>query len=120
MNTHMKMFLSAHTAAILIALLIACAATGSAQTTLPSQLAVRALSQDDIGTYKLPATTERSGGLATIGLGQAAYLDALLDITVPADQIASVTWALTQPANSTAVLTDSPLGNNVPAYEPSD
>jgi hypothetical protein len=120
MKIQLKKFLSAPTASTLIILLVVCAATGGAQTTPQSQLAVRALSQDDIGTYRLPATTERSGGLATIGLGQATYLDALLDINVPADQIAGVTWALTKPANSTAVLTESPLGNNVPPYEPSD
>ena len=119
MKTYFKKFLSAPTAAVLIVLLAVCAATGSAQTPV-SQLAVRALSQDDIGTYKLPATTERSGGLATIGLGQATYLDALLDITIPANQIAGVTWALTSPANSAAALTDSPLDGTVPPYEPSD
>jgi hypothetical protein len=120
MKIQLKKFLSAPTAVTLMILLLVCAATGGAQTTLQSQLAVRALSQDDIGNYKLPATTERSGGLATIGLGQATYLDALLDINVPSDQIAGVAWALTKPANSNAVLTDSPLGSNVPAYEPSD
>jgi hypothetical protein len=121
MKIQMKKFLSAPTAAMLIVLLAVCAATGGAQTTLLSQLAVRALPQDDIDNYKLPATMERSGGLATIGLGQATYLDALLDINVPADQIVGVTWALSsKPANSNAVLTDSPLTNDVPVYEPSD
>src|SRR5579862_8064749 len=120
MKIQLKRILSTPTAALLIVLLAVCVATGGAQTTLLSQLAVRALSQDDIGTYKLPATTERSGGLSTIGLGQATYLDALLDVNVPPDQIAGVTWALTSPAGSNAALTDSPLDKTVPAYEPSD
>jgi hypothetical protein len=59
--------------------------------------------------------------LSTVGLGQPVYLEAQVDISVPASQIAGVTWALTQqPSGSTAVLADSPLGANVPIYEPTD
>ena len=121
MKIHMKQLLSAHTAAVLVVLLAVFAATGGAQTTLQGQLSVRTLTQDDINAYKLPATTEKAGGLTTVGLGQAVYLDALVDINVPADQIAGVTWALTsKPAGSNADFEDSPLGSNVPVYEPSD
>jgi hypothetical protein len=120
MNTQVKKFLSAPTAAVLIVLLTVFAAIAGAQITPLSALAVRGLTQDEINTYQLPATTERSGGLATIAVGQATYLGALLDITIPANQIAGVTWALTAPANSNAALNSSPLGNNLPAFEPSD
>ena len=105
-------------AAVMIAM---CAIPLSAQTPLKGQLVTRPLTQDDIALYKLPATTERSGGLSTIGLGQAVFLEAEVDIAVPGSQIAGVTWALAKkPANSKAVLADSPLGSNVPIYEPSD
>src|SRR5215469_12773788 len=98
-----------------------CAVNLSAQTALQSQLVLRPMNQDDITLYKLPSTTEFSGGLSTIGIGSAVYLEAQLDLAVPASQIASVTWAITdKPAGSKAVLTDSPLGPNVGIYEPSD
>ena len=120
-----KRFLWLHrtTISLLAALMIAAmfAATVSAQTALKGQLVTRPLTTDDIALYKLPATTERSGGLSTVGLGQAVFLEADVDSTVPASQIAGVTWALSKkPASSKAVLTDSPLGSNVPIYEPSD
>ncbi|HME06500.1 MAG TPA: multiheme c-type cytochrome [Bryobacteraceae bacterium] len=93
----------------------------SGQTTLQAQLVTRPVTNEDIGNYKLPATTEVTGGLTTVGVGQPFYLEAQIDITVPATQIANVAWALTsKPANSKATFTESPLGSNVPIYEPSD
>jgi hypothetical protein len=121
MNTQTTKFLSAPTAAILILLVAVCGANAIAQTTLSAQLATRPMSRDDIAAYGLPATTELTGGLTTVGLGQPVHLEAQVDINVPASQIASVTWSLaSKPANSTAVLADSPLGSNVGIYEPAD
>src|SRR5689334_2832464 len=100
-----KKFLWPHRTAIclLAVVLIVSAAALSAQTALKGQLVTRPLTQDDIALYKLPATTERSGGLSTIGLGQAVFLEADVDSTVPASQIAGVTWALSKkPASSKA------------------
>ena len=87
---------------LLAVLLVAlCAASGYAQT-LKAQLTTRAMSRDDIAAYSLPATTELTGGLTTVGLGQPAFLEAEVDITVPPSQISSVTWTLaSKPANST-------------------
>jgi len=114
-------FLSAPTAAMLIVLLAVCATTALAQTALKAQLATRPISRDDIAAYSLPATTELTGGLTTVGLGQPVHLEAQVDINVPASQIAGVTWTLSsKPAGSNAVLADSPLGSNVLIYEPSD
>ncbi|MFB3828311.1 MAG: multiheme c-type cytochrome [Bryobacteraceae bacterium] len=54
-------------------------------------------------------------------MGQPAYLEALVDIAVPAENIIGVTWTLeSKPASSKAVLSDSPLGADVPSFEPSD
>jgi hypothetical protein len=88
---------------------------------LASQLVTRPISRDDIAAYGLPATTELTGGLTTVGLGQPAHLEAEIDINVPPSQIAGVTWNLaSKPAGSKATLTASPLGANVPIFEPSD
>jgi len=105
-----------------IVFVVCCAVTASAQTVaLNAQLVPRALSRDDLSAAGLPSTLELSSGLATVGVGQPVYLDALVNLAIPASQIASVTWALTAvPSNSKAVLADSPLGTKMPTYEPSD
>lgn len=105
-----------------VLLVLSCAPYMSAQTTLASQLVVRPVTNEDIANYKLPATTENSGGLATVGLGQGVNLEADVDINVPATQISSVTWTLSsKPTGSNATLTTSPLdGNGVPVFLPSD
>lgn len=97
------------------------ATTAIAQTAPQGQLAVRALSRDDIAAYGLSATAELSGGLSTVGIGAPVYLEAQLDSSIPASDIVSVTWAISsKPASSTAVLADGPLSKDVPVYEPSD
>jgi len=110
------------TTCLLAVLLVAlCATNVSAQTTLAAQLIPRAVTNDDIATFNLPTGTDRSGGLTTVGLGEAAYLEAEVDINVPASQISSVTWSIaSKPAGSKATFTSSPLGANVPVYPPSD
>ena len=111
---------AASTCLLAILLVVLCAANVSAQT-LAAQLATRALTNDEIGAYSLPSATDRSGGLTTVGLGEAVYLDAEVDIKVPASQISSVTWSIaSKPAGSSAAFASSPLGSNVPAYPPSD
>src|ERR1035438_5830875 len=86
-----------------------------AQINLQGQLVLRPLTAGDITTYQLPATTDRSGGLTTVGIGQAVYLDAEVNIAEPASDINGVTWTLTsKPSGSKASITDSPLGSNVP------
>jgi len=111
---------AASTCFLAVLLVVLCAANVSAQT-LAAQLATRAVTNDDISAYSLPATTDRSGGLTTVGLGEAVYLDAEVAISVPSSQISSVTWSLaSKPAGSTAALITSPLGSNVSVYPPSD
>ena len=108
------------TCLVALLLVIVCAATVHAQT-LNAQLATRPISRDDIAAYKLPSTTELTGGLTTIGVGQPVHLEAEVDIAVPPSQIAGVTWSLTsKPSGSNAVLVDDSLPSNVAIYEPSD
>jgi hypothetical protein len=100
---------------------VAATTTLSAQTAKTPRLAVRAVTNGDIAAYKLPSTTQVSGGLETVGLGEPLYLEVQIDIGIPASQIAGVIWTLTtKPANSTATLVASPLGPTVPVAEPSD
>jgi hypothetical protein len=97
--------------------------TLSAQTTttLAPRLALRALTTGDISNFKLPSTTQFSGGLGTVGLGEPLYLEVQIDATIPSKQIAGVIWTLTtKPAASSATLVSSPLGSTVPIGEPSD
>ncbi|HYL77819.1 MAG TPA: hypothetical protein VEU96_26635 [Bryobacteraceae bacterium] len=107
---------------LFVVVLVALASTTlSGQTTLPAQLSLRTINRDDIAAYKLPASTELTGGLSTIGIGQPFNLEAQLDITIPASEIADVSWnMLSKPTNSKARVEDSPLGYDVPLYEPSD
>ena len=71
--------------------------------------------------YKLPSNTELSGGLDTVGVGTAVYLEVEVNTNFPAANITNVTWSvIAKPLYSMPVLTNSPLGTNVPIYEPSD
>ncbi len=100
---------------------VAATTTLSAQTTMAPRLVVRALTNGDIASYKLPSTTQVSGGLETVALGEPLYLEVQIDIGIPANQIAGVIWTLTtKPDTSQAALVASPLGSNVPIAEPSD
>src|SRR5438045_2045981 len=95
-------------AVMVLAALFATAAF--AQTTLQGQIGIRPLSRDDIAANKLPATTDLSGGLATVGIGMPVYLEAQVTLAVNAADITDVAWEISsKPANSAAVLADSPL-----------
>jgi hypothetical protein len=124
MVIHQKLLTILRAVAVVLAVALmagVATSTAGAQATPNAQLVSRALSQDDMTFYKLPTTLERSSGLSTVGVGQAIYLDAELDIAIPASQIASVTWELVgKPDGSNAVFSDSPLDISVPIYEPSD
>jgi hypothetical protein len=124
MFIHQKLLTILRAVAVVLAVALmagVATSTAGAQTTPNAQLVVRALSQDDMTFYKLPTTLERSSGLSTVAIGQAIYLDAELDNTIPASQIASVTWELVgKPDGSNAVFSDSPLDMSVPIYEPYD
>jgi len=99
-----------------IALLLAgAAAPALAQD---SKIVSRPLTPDNISDYGLPAPTQTSGGLYNVGLGQPMYLE----VQVPtATVVTEVQWTLTsRPAGSAAALAASPLGPEVPIYNPGD
>ncbi|HUB77848.1 MAG TPA: multiheme c-type cytochrome [Bryobacteraceae bacterium] len=99
---------------------VAATTTMNAQTLQAPRLALRAVTPGDISTYKLPSTTQVSGGLSTVGLGEPLYMEVQVDITLPASQLGGVTWAISEsPSGSKAALAASPLGT-IPIKEPSD
>src|ERR1700733_5411540 len=105
---------------LLAVVLLAVVATTAldAQIALQAQLVTRPLTAGEIAKYNLPATTEMSGGLTTVGVGQAEYLDAEVNIAEPASDISGVAWTLTtRPTGSQAAIATSPLGATVPVYE---
>lgn len=100
-------------------LLLAGMPAHAAGPALHSQLTLRPLTAVEVTTYGLPTGTELSGGLTTAGIGAAIYLEADVNLAIPPADITNVTWALTtKPVGSTATLANSPLGGNVPIYEP--
>src|ERR1035441_4159482 len=109
------------TAVVLTTMFAAFTASAAAPPTLTGRLVLRPLTPGDVTNYKLPSTIENSGGLNTVGIGTPVYLEAEVNIAIPASNILSVTWVLTNsPTYSAAALTNSPLGANVPVYDPSD
>lgn len=109
-------------AVVLTAVAAIAAPTGAnAQTSLQAHIVLRPLTAVDRTTYGLPSSSELSGGLSTVGVGTAVYLEVDVNTNFPASNITNVTWSwIAKPMGSMAVLTNSPLGTNVPIYEPSD
>ena len=118
-NPYWKM--SACLAAAGLTLLGSLTATQAAVPALSGSLTLRPLTMTEISKYGLtnPAA-QFCGGLNTIALGEPAYLDAMVNATIAPSNIVGVTWSLTKPAGSAAVLTNSPLGANVPLFNTSD
>jgi hypothetical protein len=108
--------------AVLGLLIVAAAFPARAATpALTPQVVARPLTPGDKTVYALPASLEVSGGLSTVGVGTPVYLEAEINSAIPAADITNVTWNLAStPFNSLAQLQSSPLGANVPIYEPGD
>jgi hypothetical protein len=106
-------------AGLMAAVLIAAATSSAATTNLMGRIDIRPLVPSEM-TGAL-ATAEKASGLSTVPVGQPVYLDAQINLVIPASDIQSVTWTLTnQPFGSTVTLSNSPLGTNIPVYRPSD
>ncbi len=83
-----------------------------------ARIAARPLSHEDIAEYNLPEDTQPSGGLFNVGVGQPAYLEVQV---VKGTPISSLEWTLaSKPSGSSAALMPSPLGEEVPMFEPAD
>jgi len=101
-------------------MLLAGAGPALGAVALNGQLQIRPLTPQEIKDYSL--TGKQIGtGLNTVGIGQPAYLDAVVNIQYPAEDILDVTFTLTnKPIGSIAEIAPSPLGTNVPVYKPAD
>jgi hypothetical protein len=111
----------ARAAAIGLLALASALPTRAAAPPLTAQLLARPLTQSDKINYGLPTSLELSGGITTVGAGSAVYLEVEINTAVPLSDVTNVTWTLSgQPLGSAAVLQSSPLGTNVPVYEPGD
>jgi len=87
---------------------------------LQAQVVLRPVTPQDVKDYALTGV-QTASGLSTVAIGQPAYLEALVNIAVADSNILDVAWSLTaQPVGSAAVLTNSPLGANVPVFAPVD
>ena len=93
-----------------------CLVTGAHAAALQAQLQLRPLTPQEVKDYSLTGI-QTASGLSTVALGQPAYFDALINSAVTNGDLVSVTWSLTnKPLGSVAVITNSPLGTNVPPY----
>ena len=93
---------------------------GAAPPALQGSVAIRTLTPQELKDYNLTNNVQLASGLNTVGIGQPAYLEAILNKMVPAADITNVSWTLTAPLGSTAALAESPLGTNVPTYKMAD
>jgi hypothetical protein len=123
-TVNMMILRSIHwTAARVIAVVLMAGATMMAHAAAPplqGQLLVRPLTPQEVKTYALTGT-QIASGLATVAIAQPAYFDALVNLSLTNSDITNVTWTLTtKPVGSAAVLTNSPLGANVPTYNMAD
>jgi len=108
------------TGALLLALATGLAAQ-AAPIPLNARLIARPVTPGDVSRSGLPASTEYSGGLNTVGIGTPVYLEADVSIAVPASTITNVSFAITQkPIGSQAAIAASPLPATLGIYEPSD
>lgn len=107
-------------AAVLFVVAGASTVAPAAVPALQGQVLLRPLTPQEIKDYSL-TNAEGASGLSTIGKGQPAYLDALVNNAISDSDITNVTWTLTaKPSLSAATLDPSPLGANVPTYRMAD
>lgn len=102
------------------ALAVAGATPSLQAAALEGHIAVRPLTPQEIKDYSLTGL-QGASGLETVGIGQPAYLEALVNIDIAQSNVVGVTWAISgRPLGSVAALASSPLGANVPTYKMAD
>src|ERR1035441_7319592 len=92
---HTKKAMTCLMAVVLMTIVAATTASAASPPTLTGQLVLRPLTPGDVTNYKLASTIENSGGLNMVGIGTPVYLEAEVNIAIPASNIISVTWTLT-------------------------
>jgi hypothetical protein len=109
------------TSCLAAGVLLVAGATSTAQAqALQGSVTLRPLTPQEKKDYSLP-TAQGASGLSAVGVGQPAYLEALVNAAIAPSNILSVTWVLTnKPLGSAVELAPSPLGTNVPTYKMAD
>src|SRR5208283_5140065 len=108
--------------AVTLAFVGAVTTVNAASIALNGQVEQRPLTPTETATYGL-TNAQFSAGINNVGVGEPVYLDALVNNSIAPSNIVSVVWSLpstNKPLGSAAVLTNSPLGANVPLYNPAD
>ncbi len=81
------------------------------------KISFRPLTPGELSVYGLTNTTQLAAGVQDVGIGQPAYLEALV---TKGTVVTQMTWTLaTRPTGSTAALQSSPL-TNLPTYDGGD
>ncbi|MGD0744286.1 MAG: multiheme c-type cytochrome [Verrucomicrobiota bacterium] len=109
-------------AAVTLAFVGALSTADAASIALNGRVFQRPLTPNEISTYGL-TNAQFSAGINNVGVGEPVYLDALVNASIASSNIISVTWSLpgtNKPLGSAAALLNSPLGINVPVYNPAD
>jgi hypothetical protein len=96
-------------------------AAQAAAVPLNGRLIARPVTPGDVTRHALPASLENSGGLNTVGVGTPVYLEADVNLSVPASGITNVTFTITsKPIGSAAVISASPLPTSLGVNEPAE
>jgi len=120
MNKVIKTLTICRKVLLLLTVLAATTVYEAAAQSLQGRIVVRPLTPQELKDPSL-AGLQGASGLGTVGIGQPAYLEALVNSAIAPSDILSVAWILTsKPGGSSTVLTASPLGTNVPLYEIKD
>jgi hypothetical protein len=119
--TPIRMVTACCTAGLLAGVVTATTVRAAAPA-LQAQLTLRPLTPQDIKDYALTNVPGIQGasGLSTVGRGQPAYLEVLVNNAVTNSDITNVTWVLSVSPGGSAALEPSPLGTNVPTYKMAD
>jgi len=94
----------------------------AATIALNGQVVQRPLTPTEIAKYGL-GNAQFSAGIRNVALGEPVYLDAIVNAAIAPSNIVGVAWSLPStniPLGSTATLLPSPLGTNVPIYDPAN
>jgi len=123
MKTHHPLSkLFAGLAAVTLTFVGSVATVNAASIALNGQVQQRPLTPNEISVYGL-TNAQFSAGIRNVALGEPVYLDALVNNAIAPSNIVGVVWSLpltNKPLGSAAGLTNSPLGANVPLYNPAD
>lgn len=106
---------------VALALLGSVPGVQGAAPALNAYLTLRPLTHTEITTYGITGSNAQfSAGINTIGLGEPAYLELLINNAINPATITNVVWTINSAPTPNSVIQPSFLGTNVPVYNPAD